>query len=159
VAYLTVSEVENLYPSLKELVDGERVTEEQVGAWIVEAESLINGKIGSRYQLPFSSTPPLVKTLAIEFFEYFWQKSNYTPTASGDEVPWLYARYDRLMKLLVQIGEGKLLLFDDDGVEITTASRKLGMLDSNHLEREPIFNLEDAQNQTIPSDDDYGEVD
>ncbi len=156
MAYLTREEVLDMYSSLKELYDGERVSGEQIDKWIAESASIIDSKIGTRYQLPFTSTPPLIATIAIEIFEYFWQKNQYTPTASGDEVPWLYTRYDKIIKLLDQISDGKVLLFDDDGEEVTTSSRKLGLIDSNHYESDPIFTMDNAEDQEIP--DDYGEI-
>jgi phage gp36-like protein len=155
VAYLTLAETLVAFPSLKEQYDKERVSGERIAGWIKEATDLINGYVGSRYQLPFAVTPPLIETLALELFEYYWQKSTYTPTSTGEEVPWLYARYDRIIKLLQQISDGKLMLFDSNGLEIETASRKLGILDSNHIDNDPIFTMKDAEEQEIP--DPYGE--
>jgi phage gp36-like protein len=155
VAYLTIAEVFVAFPSLEEQYNKSRVSGERITGWIKEAQDLVDGHVGSRYQLPFAVSPPLIETLALELFEYFWQKSTYTPTSTGNEVPWLYARYDRILKLLQQIRDGKLMLFDSDGEEIPTSNRKLEILDSNHIDNDAIFTMDDAEKQEIPSS--YGE--
>ena len=148
--YLTKDEVLAKYPlTLGEQYSGGKVTENQIKEWITSACNLIDGKIISRYTLPFSETPPFIRMLAWEFFEYFWQKATHTPPSEGTEVSWLFPRYDRALSLLKMVESGEIPLYDSSGFLISPSTVRLGTLDSNHLEVDQIFTMGDTWDQEI----------
>jgi len=141
MAYLTVDEVRELYTGIDEAITRRTLTEGVVERWISNSQSIIDGMLSISFEVPFTEVPPLVKTLTIELFEYFWQKAVYTPTSTGEEVPWLYARYDRIMNLLDKIAVGVVKLVDSDG-NIIEPIYKVAKLKSNYENQEPIFDIE-----------------
>ena len=149
MGYLTLNDVQGQYPGLKEQIDRGKVTESRVQKWIDNAENLLNGKLGQRYSLPFTDNPPLVITLAYELFEYYWQKAIYTPTKTGEEVPWLYARYDRVLRVLDQIVSGQISLFDNSNKKVAPSPEKLKTMRSNHQEVDQIFNMKPPEEQSV----------
>ena len=152
MAYLTVASVKEQYPSLKEQIDRGTVASARVERWISQSESLIDSYIAQRYEIPFADNPPLVVALAYEVFEYFWQKDVYTPTSSGDEVPWLYARYDRILKILNQIATGLLSLFDNSNKKISPSPTKLKTIRSNHQKVNQLFSMKESWEQKVDSE-------
>lgn len=143
MTYLTLEEVRSAYKQIDESITRGTLSEAVVELWIQNAENLINGILSMGFNVPFSSSavPPLVKTLTYELFEYYWQKAVYTPTSTGDEVPWLYARYDRVMKILYQIASGEIKLIGADGT-IIEPERKTNLIVSNFEGQPPIFDME-----------------
>ena len=152
MAYITVDEVKVQYPGLTEQLDRGTVVEARVERWISQSERLVDAKVGLRYEIPFTTNPPLIVAMAYELFEYYWQKDIYTPTSTGDEVPWIYARYDRVLRILVQIGGGLLPLFDANNLRIDPSAEKLKTLRSNHIDVDQIFTMKDPWEQTIDAD-------
>ena len=153
MAYLTQTEVKSQYPALAASIDAGKIDTSRVDVWIANTDSLIDEKVGQRYSLPFSTVPPLIKTIAYELFNYFWQKDVNTPPSTGDEVSWLYPRYDRIIKLLDEIRDGKTSLIDSSGNTIEPSTESLKTMQSNHLDVDQIFTMGDGWNQSI--DDNY----
>lgn len=142
MAYLTIDEVRSSYGQLDESLNRQVITEGQVELWITNASNIIDGILSSGFEVPFQSPlPPLIKTLAYELFEYFWQKAIYTPTSTGDEVPWLYARYDRVINLLYKLASGDLKLIDANG-NVIEPKRKTNLIKSNFEGQSSIFDIE-----------------
>lgn len=152
MAYLTVSGVRAMYAEIDRLVTTGKRSTVQVAEWIARSENLINGKLAARYAVPFATTPPLVETMAWEFFEYFWQKDMHTPTATGDEVNWADVRFKRWLKMLDDIAAGKMPLVDESGNVISPSARLLGVLRSNHQECDQVFTMDEGWDQSVPSD-------
>ena len=149
MAYITTDLVKVQYPGLKEQIDRGTVVTARVTRWISQSEKLVDSYVGARYTIPFTSNPPLIVAMAYELFEYFWQKDIYTPTSTGDEVPWIYARYDRVLRILVQIANGQLPLFDNLNVKIDPSAEKLKTLRSNHIKVDQIFSMDEPYNQKV----------
>ena len=137
--YLTSALVKAQFPALLASVTATKISEGRVTQWLIDASSLIDSYLGSRYDLPFAAVPPMVTTLAYNFFEYFWQKDIHTPTQTGDEVPWLYKRYAIDLKLLEQLRDGVLALLDSSDVPIQPSTAKLATIQSNHQKVDQIF--------------------
>jgi len=141
MVYITVDEVRSVYSQIEEGIARGTITTSVVELWIQNAENIINGILSIGFEVPFSTVPPLIKTLTFELFEYFWQKSIYTPTSTGDEVPWLYARYDRILNLLYQIANGTIKLTDTNG-NVIEPIRKTALIKSNYEGQPSIFDIE-----------------
>ncbi|HOM26549.1 MAG TPA: DUF1320 family protein [Defluviitoga tunisiensis] len=152
--YITLQDVIDTYKRLKDFLNQGYITENQINIWITEAESVIDAKLSKRYTLPLSFVPDIIKTLALELTEYFSEKELHTPTSSGDEVRWLYPRYDRIMEILDQISQGNLILVDSDGNPLEISKVKLNILTSNHLNIKQIFSMKDFEELEI--DENYG---
>jgi phage gp36-like protein len=97
---------------------------------IAQAESLINGYIGGRYQLPLVTVPELVKTFALDITVYkiYLRRKKKTPLEG------VKAAYEDAMKQLRDVQSGKLFLGVDqlgtspagvtgDGVDFVAGSR------------------------------------
>jgi len=154
--YLTSALVKAQFPALLEAVTATKISEGRVTQWLIDASSLIDSYLGSRYDLPFAAVPPMVTTLAYNFFEYYWQKDVHTPTQTGDEVPWLYKRYGYDLKLLEQLRDGVLALLDSSSLPIQPSTAKLATMRSNHQEVDQIFRqTKPTWEQTV--DEDYDE--
>ena len=137
--YLTVTLVKTQFPALLEAVTAGKIAEGRVTNWLIDASSLIDSYLGSRFDLPFVAVPPIVTTLAYNFFEYFWQRDVHTPTATGDEVPWLYKRYLEDIKLLEHLRDGEIALLDTAGDVIAPSTVKLATIQSNHQSVDQLF--------------------
>lgn len=61
--YTTSIDIRKLF---RELDTAEDFNDNDIDFFIVQAESEIDGKVAARYTLPFSETPPLIKTIATE---------------------------------------------------------------------------------------------
>ena len=153
--YINKDDVLNAYPRIKELYEANRITDLMIENWISQAESLIHSKVGVRYKVPFETKIPLIVSIALQLVEYFEEKDIHTPTSTAAEVPWLYARYDRLLDILNEIRDEKITLIDENGNEIKPSNRKLNLLSSNHLEVKQIFSLKDIWELEV--DKKYGE--
>jgi len=155
MAYVTQEEVLASFSRLNDLLDRGRISSSLIDLWISSAEGIINSKIALKYDLPLSETPAIIKSIALQLVEYFAEKELHTPTSSGDEVPWLYPRYDRLMELLDEIRDGKIALTKSDGTILEPSNRQLSAISSNHEEIDQIFSMRDAWDSRV--DPDYGE--
>jgi phage gp36-like protein len=148
--YLSVALVKTQFPQLLESVTAGKIAEGRVTTWLTSASSLIDSYLGVRFDLPFATVPPMVTTLAYNFFEYFWQKDIHTPTGTGDEVPWIYKRYLQDLKLLENLRDGVTKLLDSASLPIAPSLAKLDTIRSNHQEVDQIFRQnEEPWNQTV----------
>jgi len=152
MAYITLDEAKTQFPALAIQITKGTVSQARAEQWIRDGDGLIDSYLSARFLLPFSSTPPLVKTLSYELFEYFWQKDIHTPTATGDEVPWLYKRYDKSIAILEGLRDGAIVLVDSTGKAIDPSSALLSTIRSNHQEVDQIFNVKDSWDQSVPDD-------
>jgi len=153
--YIDLDGVKEQFPDIEEAIDKGTLSPGRVNRWIDSAENWVNGKIGQRYELPFSSSPPMLVSLTYEFFEFFWQKDIHTPTNTGDEVPWVYPRYDRMMKRLLDIAEGREPLLDASNAIIDPSDTMLDTMRSNHRDKNQIFSMKDSWEHEI--DEDYSD--
>ncbi len=151
--YLSVDLVKLQYTALNESVAGGKVTVGRVTNWLLGASNLIDSYLGSRFDLPFAVTPPMVTTLSYNFFEYFWQRDVHLPTSTDDEIQWLITRYNKDIKLLEQLRDGELSLLDSSGEMIAPSTVKLETMRSNHQEIDQIFwQTKESYQQSVPED-------
>jgi phage gp36-like protein len=112
MAYCTQADILGVIPEqeLIQLTD-DTIPPVMVNAAIVaqaisQAESLINGYIGGRYQLPLVTIPELVKTFALDIVVYkiYLRRKKKAPLEG------VKAAYDDAMKQLRDVQSGKLFL-------------------------------------------------
>ena len=78
---------------------------------IADSEKIIDGYIASRYSLPFTTVPPLIKRICKELtFCNLHTFGNYSDT---DKASVIKKRYDEAIAMLKDIAAGILLLGDN----------------------------------------------
>lgn len=101
---------------IDQLLDRDNDGTEDAGifdATTADADSIINGYLASRYTLPLSSTPALLKQIACDIVRYLlWDDR------APEEVR---KRYDDAMGKLRDIGRGLIALVLDGGSSTTTS--------------------------------------
>lgn len=127
-----------------------------IGAHIVRAEAFINGKLARRYDVPFTTTPPLVGIIAEDITSYYTYRSLYAKDNhntsqriseyGGDGTTTAFA-------LLEQIRIGEIDLVTTAGALIS--ERTTEQTDSVQYTNEsytPIFDVDDTMNWSVDSD-------
>lgn len=141
MAYTTVAKVRSNIPGFDHLTDAV-ITEK-----ITMADNIINGKIASRYELPFSTTPPLLETISTDLASYFILRREYTQD-SQNKNNWT-SEYKLLLQLLDDINLGKIVLTDSTGGEIIPTSYEITSDTKDYI---PIFDVDDVEESIIDSD-------
>lgn len=152
--YISINDILNTFKRLRDFKEKGFINDDLINTWITEAEAIIDAKISRRYKLPLEAIPDIIKSIALELTEYFAEKEIHTPTSSGDEVSWLYPRYDRIMKILDDISIGNLLLTDSNGEPLPVSKQALNFIQSNHRNIKQIFSMSDFELQEV--DENYG---
>ncbi len=117
--YCTLDDILAKIPrqNLLQLTDDEGVgdiNQDRVNAAITEAQTVIDGFLTSRYEMPLTSVPALINHLAVDLAIY----SIYSRRMETDMPPAMQDRHDSAMKLLLQIQKGVVQL----GIETTQSA-------------------------------------
>ena len=159
MSLLTVEDVQEQFPSIADRMERDTLSEGRVERWISHAEGLVNSKISARYDvatLVATDPPPAVLLMLYwGFFDYFAEMETYTPTNSGGDVPWVYARYDRLMRFLNDVASGAVQMLDEDGASVAPSAEMLEAIRSNHTTKNQIFSQKESWDMTV--DDNYSD--
>jgi len=149
MAYIDYEMLLSEYPQLALQVQRGTVSSGKVQRWISSAEAIIDSHLSARYNLPLDSVPEIIKTIAYELFEFFWQKDAYTPSSTDKDQPWIHARYDRAISTLREIASGKVPLLDSSGEIIQPSVTRLGAMTSNHINVDQIFTMGDDWEESV----------
>ena len=85
--------------------DADGTADTAVVAWAIEAaDELIDGKLNSRYAVPFTTVPPLIKHLSADLAAYNLALRRQRTAGSIEE------RYKAAIKLLEALAEGSIAL-------------------------------------------------
>jgi phage gp36-like protein len=82
------------------------INEEIVSKAIEESSVLINSIIGGRYSLPFSDTPPVLRSICADLSIH----NLYGRRLDLEDNPGMRKKYDNAMKLLQMIADGSVSL-------------------------------------------------
>ena len=115
--------------------------------FITMAENIINGKIASKYSVPFTVVPPLIETLATDIAAYFCMRTLFTDD-SQNKSEWT-ATFKESMKILDEIADGRLPVIDSTGTEV---ARNIEPMYSNTKDYTPVFDVDSIENQIVDSD-------
>jgi len=131
-----------------------KMSDAEVVLKIGYAQSIINAYLSSKYTVPFTSVPPLVKTICIDMSAYYVLRTLFTRDSINRSAyidDFLLDHLDRKNKTgtIYDILEGLVPLVDSDGAEVATSS---DLIDSNIKDYPPIFDVDDDLNQAIPQD-------
>lgn len=100
------------------------VTDAYVTQKIAYAGGLIDGKIGSVYQLPLASTPDLVAALGLEITVALLLMDQYGEEAADKDKGW-EKRFNAAMAILEDIQKLETKLFDPTtGIELTRSQAR-----------------------------------
>lgn len=143
--YTTAAKVFALYPKLKDM----SLSDQQVGFYIDLAEAEINGRIATRYTLPFSTSPAMLESVATEYTLIKLMDRFFTAEAptKGD---WKEVRRRELKELLGGISDGTISLVNSSYGVITQDTALT--ISSDTETYTPTFNHLDPSMQKIDED-------
>ncbi len=147
--YITISGVLEQFPDINGKLEKGTISIKMIEEWILQAEGLINGYIGKRYELPFETPPDFVVSLAYKAFEFFYLDATHIPSVTGQEPGFESPKWRRLLDLLEMIRDGNLLLYDKDKKAIPPSQEKLASIISNKENENQIFNMKDFWDQEV----------
>jgi len=119
-----------------------------VNYWIEKADDIIDSKLAFKYDVPFTTIPPVITIISAHMAAYFALRTIKLKSTESEE------KYVNQIKkfatdLLNEIIEGKVVLIDSSGNEIgTNSSYGFRSSTSNYS---PIFNLDDEINWEVDS--------
>jgi len=144
MSYCSDSDVRNILTGVGTDVMGTAA----VAAHITRADSIIDTKLGARYNVPFSTTPPVVETISADIAAFYVMRTLYTQE-SQNESDWTLELYKRANSLLDKIAEGKLPLLDSSG---NTLSVRADEVESTTAGYTPTFDVGKTINQEVDPD-------
>jgi len=121
--------------------------DDDVDAWIVKAEAVINSKIGNKYTVPFTTVPPVIAVFAEDITAYMIMRTMYTQD-SQNKTAWI-EDFKAAISSLNAIRDGKQVVLDSSGNELSRASEEVH---SNNMNYHPTFDVDDPLNQSQDDD-------
>lgn len=136
------------------------ITQAQVNQnYTLKAESYIEGKLASKYIVPFTSSniPPLVISMATDLTFYYVGRRFFTQTEK-DKNPWINVYKDDVDELLDGIMDGNTVLVDNSGsiIDVRTDQKQIW---SNVSQYTPTMDHRDETEQRIDPDKIQDETD
>lgn len=119
--YATTTSFPNLIPNIlagNSTADSAGV--DALSAHITRAESVVNSYVSARYSLPFTTVPPLIRTLSEDISSWFHIRGVSVQDGQRDN-PW-YSTYKDALKMLEEIRDGKTQLSLTDGSALSPAA-------------------------------------
>jgi phage gp36-like protein len=149
-SYATTTSFSNLIPNLLagNTTSGDIPGAAALDAHITRAESVVNSYISSRYSLPFTTVPPLVRTLSEDITAYFHIRGVSVQDGQRDN-PW-YESYKLALDMLKDIKDGKLGLSLTDGSSLAPASSSKFLSSTDGYAQ--TFNLDDSDKWEVDAD-------
>jgi phage gp36-like protein len=127
-------------------------TKETIDLHIRRADGLINGKVSKRYAVPFTTVPPLIRTIAEDITSYYVYRSFFTQD-NQNRTEYLEELKDDALDCLEQIMEGKLDLVDTGGSAVPIRTEEVvDQLWSNTQDYQPIFDIDNILEQDFDDD-------
>lgn len=148
--YATTSSLSQLIPNF---LSGNTTTSDVAGTGmfsrhIDRAESIVNTYVTARYSLPFTTIPPVLRTLSEDLACYFAVRSAYTQ--DGQNTNQYYPEYKEAIKTLEAIQKGDLKLALTDGSVIPTATNNRYISSTENYT--PVFGPDDPENWKVDPD-------
>jgi phage gp36-like protein len=138
--YTTVEKVGNQVPFLGVNSDSD-ITSAQVAQYITFVGNVIDSKLSQRYAVPFTSTPPVVETIATDLTTYRTLKARgFRDNDESNE--WVKSFKDESSKLLDALAAGSMSLVDSSGTIVSTVTTFVEV-DSNTKNYKPVFDMRD----------------
>lgn len=140
MAYTTAAKVRLLLLG----IDSTVMSDVNVLTHVANADALINAYVGTVYALPFSTTPALIEKLSGEITAYLIMRTEFSRDAIN--LSQYLAEYEKAIKTLEEIRDGKLLLFNSSNAELAKSG---DVLQSNNMDYNTTFDMAEPENQNI----------
>jgi len=144
--YTSSADLRKLYKK----IDTANLTDEDLGFFITMAEAEINGCIGQRYTLPFSSTPPLMRNVASEL-SLVKVLDRFFTGETNSENPTQDRRRTDIHNLIDSIANGEKVLLNSSKEVIGQRTDNTGFLNTTGT-LQPVFDLDDPSRSVIDPD-------
>lgn len=148
--YATTTSIPNLLP---QFLKGNSTGSDAGGAaafsaHIDRAEAVVNSKLTNRFALPFTTVPPLVRSMAEDIACFYALRAAIAQDGQVDNKQ--IERFSPAFDTLDQVAAGKmgLALTDGSAVSANSTSR----IRSSTLDYAPTFNLDDPKDWAIDED-------
>lgn len=148
--YTSFEDVRRLYQP----IDTAELTSQDQEFYMIMAESVIDGCVSTRYDLPFTTVPTLIRYIATELALIYMLDSFFTQEARSEN-SWVDKRRDFILGekngILTKIKNGEINLTDENGDELTEDSNKFGF-SSDTSQYTPTFGHGFVGNEEIDPD-------
>lgn len=131
-------------------IDTAGLTDDDLGFFITMVEANINSCIGTRYTLPFSSTPPVLRSLASEL-SLLKVMDRFFTGETNSENPTVDKRKEDAQKLLDEIANGEKVLLNSS-LEVIGQRTDLTGLENTTENVQPIFDLDNVSRSVVDPD-------
>lgn len=127
---------------LKKVTDAV-TSDTDVNYFIERADDYIDARLYQLYSVPFTTTPPIVRTISTHLASYYVLQMLYVQARTSDNDAWMSSFKDYAYGLLKDIQKGVILLLDSSGNKIGRKAGR-GILSSTE-DVYPIFNEDDPE--------------
>ena len=110
---------------------------EAVASHINRADAIIDTKLGARFNVPFETIPPIVKTISTDIASFYVMRTLYT-AESQNKSDWTLDLYNHANRVLDKMSTGELPLLDASG---NTLSVRAEEVKSTTQPYTPIFDM------------------
>jgi len=149
MAYTTVEDVKKNHGMIPDNAETDAI----INMYIPKVDSLIDGKLRGKFELPFTSVPALINMIALDMVTFYTLRGLYSEQSESYDT-WLDEYKTPANQLLDDIADCKITFASGEAIQRTR-------IKSNTKGKEAIFNLADPIDQDYhPTDEDdrYGEV-
>ena len=142
MSYSTNTTILSYFPQLPQTTTSAGYTQTVaiINSHITRADTLIKGKIASRYDIAgfTASVPPLLRTISEDIASYFSFRSWFSQ--DNQNVNEWTDKFKEAESMLDMIRKGDMDLFNTAGALIAErASSNISLVDSNNLDYQPYF--------------------
>lgn len=138
MAYAAIADMQkriagHLLEQLAPAVAPATLDNDRINTAIADADALIDGYLGSRYAVPFTTVPPLIKKLSVDIAIYYLHQG-YQELKMPEGVK---ERYDDAIRSLEELKSGEILLAGS-----TSAAALSAFIRTNKTADDRIFTAE-----------------
>jgi phage gp36-like protein len=153
MAYCSTTAIMTNLPLLPNTLtaDGYSITVATIELHIRRTDGLVNGKCARRYAVPFTTTPPFIRTIAEDITSYYTYRSFFTQD-NQNRSEYLEELKEEALKNLDEIMSGDIDLVDTAGSSIPEReTQAVDQISSNTEDYQSFFDIDD------PTDWDFDE--
>lgn len=154
--YATTTSISNLLPNY---LKGNTTSSDTAGvavfdAHVTRAEALVNSQLGTRYSLPFTTVPPICRTLTEDIACYYAMRGAFNQDGRTKN-PYL-DEYKTAMDMLAALGKGEAALVLTDGSQVPAMSAD--RFKSSTKDFVPVFGLDSASSWRRDPDEERAKI-
>lgn len=132
--------------------DNYSITTVTIEQHIRRADGLINGKCARRYSVPFTTTPPFIRTIAEDITCYYTYRSFFTQD-NQNYSEYLEELKEEALKSLDEIMNGDLDLVDTEGSSIPEReTQAVEQISSSTEDYQSFFDIDEPTNWDFDED-------